>query len=565
MPATPSRLSRRSPLLKTLGFLAVASGVLVLFGWCFNLQVLKGVLPGYATMKPVTATGFIFSGLVLRLLAPNFGIRPVRSRASLWGRTLAILIMLLGVESFLEIALGFDAGHMSPLSAINFLCLGLAFLWIEVDWPGGHRPSEYLALFVAVTGFLGLAGYIYGVGGLHRSVPFSSTALHTTILFIFVSIGVMLLRPDRGLISVLTSDHVGGWMARRILPITSSLPFVIGWVRTHGERAGLYGHELGFAIFAVINIAIMAIIVWINAFYLNRIDAEKDENEKKIQLASQNLNHTNQELQAEITRREAAQESLRLANDNLENKVAERTAKLLAANKELEAFSYSVSHDLRAPLRAIDGFSKLLLESSAQVLNEEQRSFLQRVCSNSERMGRLIDDMLSFSRLARSELRHSEVNLSELAEQVVEELRKEHPERKVEVSILPGMRTQGDGNLLRVVLVNLLGNAWKFTSKKEEAKIEFSQLEDRGKGIFFIRDNGAGFDMIYAGRLFGAFQRLHGISEFEGNGIGLATVHRILTRHQGTIRAEAKTGEGAAFYFEIPRKSGDLSDEDSPK
>jgi len=234
-----------------------------------------------------------------------------------------------------------------------------------------------------------------------------------------------------------------------------------------------------------------------------------------------------------------------------QEKLARRSAELEAANKELEAFSYSVSHDLRAPLRAIDGFSQAILEDYADKLDDSGRNFLQRVIAATKRMGMLIDDLLNLSRYTRVDMRRENIELSNLAETVASELHSAEPSRQVAVVVAPGLRAQGDPQLMRVVLENLMANSWKFTSKTECARIEFGELDSAGGPAFYVRDNGAGFDMEYASRLFGAFQRLHDSSEFAGTGIGLATVQRIINRHGGRVWAEGQVGKGATIYFTI--------------
>jgi len=251
---------------------------------------------------------------------------------------------------------------------------------------------------------------------------------------------------------------------------------------------------------------------------------------------------------AEEALRESEEKYRRLSVE-LEQRVQKRTAQLEAANKELESFAYSVSHDLRAPLRGIDGFSQALLEDCEERLNEEGKDYLARIRSGTQRMGHLIDDLLRLSRLTRTELRHEPVNLSKLAEGTLKELREGAPERDVEIEITPNLDTRGDRYLLRVALENLLGNAWKFTSGHDRARIEFGVEEFEGENTYFVRDDGVGFDMTYADKLFGAFQRLHGATEFPGSGIGLATVQRIIHRHEGRIWAKSEVGKGSTFYF----------------
>ncbi len=239
------------------------------------------------------------------------------------------------------------------------------------------------------------------------------------------------------------------------------------------------------------------------------------------------------------------------ANEELETRVEQRTRELAASNQELEAFSYSVSHDLRAPLRTIDGFSLALQEDFADKLDEHGRDYITRVRNGVQRMGGLIDALLQLSRVTRSELQREQVDLSQLATLVFEELKAGDPQRAVRWSAQPGLVADADPRLMRVAFENLIGNALKFTAKTSEAAIEFGSSIVDGQTVYFLRDNGAGFDMQYVDRLFTAFQRLHGDRDFKGSGIGLATVLRIIRRHHGSIWAEAEPDKGATFFFTL--------------
>ena len=228
-----------------------------------------------------------------------------------------------------------------------------------------------------------------------------------------------------------------------------------------------------------------------------------------------------------------------------------RTAELEASNRELEAFSYSVSHDLRAPLRAIDGFAQIVAEDYAPRLDETGREYLQRIRVATQKMARLIDDLIDLARLTRQAMKREQVNLSQIVEQILSELRQEDPDRLIEIHVEPRLIAAADRALIRVALENLLRNAWKFTSRREVAQIRFhAEMRDR-QIIYCVSDNGAGFDMSFASKLFLPFHRLHGISEFAGTGIGLATVQRVIQRHEGRVWAQSAPDEGASFFFTL--------------
>jgi len=275
--------------------------------------------------------------------------------------------------------------------------------------------------------------------------------------------------------------------------------------------------------------------------------------EQKVIERTDKLAITNQRLQGEITERRRAQEALRALNDKLEERVRERTAALAASNEELEAFAYSVSHDLRAPLRHIGGFLALLQKQAGEALDEQGRHYMDIISDAAIKMDLLIDDLLSFSRMGRHAMSIQSLALEPLVREVIRELEHDTAGRTIDWRIGDLPMVEADTAMLRMALVNLIANAVKFTRPREKARIEIGSLSSReAEAVIFVRDNGVGFDMAYVDKLFGVFQRLHRAEEFEGTGIGLANVRRIIARHDGRIWAEGEPNQGAAFFFALP-------------
>jgi signal transduction histidine kinase len=402
--------------------------------------------------------------------------------------------------------------------------------------------------------------------------------------------GAALYRPDGRLFASYVREPVRGSAAVAPLAVPPEAPRAGDWSRFDGLRTlhlvrpvVLDGTPIGFVYirsdqteivarllgygFILLTVLIIALVASQLASRVSRraiadpltemaglarkFSAEHDYSVRAREAGSGELLMLTTAFNEMLEQLQARDRSLQESREQLEERVRERTAALDASNQELEAFCYSVSHDLRSPLRAIDGFSQALLEDMDGRLDESAAGHLARIRAATQRMAALIDDLLSLSRITRTDLALKRVDLSAMARAVCEELAAAQPERAVTVDIQPGLVATGDPRLLRQVLENLLGNAWKFTSKQAAPRIAFGTGDGHDGSVYTVSDNGAGFDPKYADRLFGVFQRLHAMTEFPGTGVGLAIVDRIVKRHGGRVWAEAAVGKGATFYFTL--------------
>ena len=528
IPSAPALVARYRAASVALGVAAAALGAAMLVCWSFGLQ--HRLHPGGGPlMKPNAALSFILTGLSL-VLARREG----RARAP--SAALAAAAVLIGLATIAEWVTGIDLrfdellfrddtlaytsvpGRMAPNTALAFTLLGVALLLLP---SSGRRLRvvRALAIVAMALGAIACAGYIYGVSPLFSVARRTGMALPAAVGLVSLAAGVLLARPA-GTFALLASEGAGGTLARWLLPVAAVVPVLIALPAQAGVRAGILDQAYASALVTVGLTGVLAWVVLASARSLDARDAARREREREV--------------------------------ERLNAQLQERAVALSAVNKELEAFCYSVSHDLRSPLRSIDGFGQALVEDCAAVLPPVGVSHVGRIRAASQRMGRLIDDLLQLSRVTRTEMRREPVDLSALAREIAAELARSAPERKVTFEVEEGLAAQGDPGLLRLVLENLLGNAFKFTSKRASARIVVGRTTRDGRPAFFVRDDGAGFDMAYASKLFGAFQRLHGAAEFGGTGIGLATAQRVVRRHGGEIWAEGAVEQGAMLTFTLP-------------
>src|SRR6266516_1618873 len=548
----------------------MGTGGLVLIGWLLDIGMLKSVWPGLVTMKANAALAFVFGGCGLWMLGAD-PADPFAGRRRRVGQVFASLVALIGLftlgEYFFGWELGIDQwlfqdprgimdtahrGRMPHITALNFVLIGLALQLLHFRF--GLLAAQLLSLLASLVSLLALVGYAYGVQPFYMGVVFyTQMGLPTAGTFLVLCAGLLLARPDQGLLATITSQSTGGVMARRLLPAALVIPALLGGLRLAGEKTGIYDAEFGVSLMVMGSIVVFTALIWWNAHSLNRMDARHWQAEEKVRASEEKLRALAETAKdaiisadsrgniiyfnpgaehifgspasrvigqpltllmperfhsafwrglerflskgeahvigttvefagrtlegcefplelslatwktgegifftaiiRDITRRKRAEEKIKTLNEDLKR----RSAELEAANKELKTFAYSVSNDLRAPLRAIDGFSKALVEDCWEKLDPRSKNDLQRVRAASQRMGQLIDDMLALSRVTRSEMRCTPVDLSALAESILVEMQKTQPERSVEFFITPKLVVNADSNLLRIALENLLG------------------------------------------------------------------------------------------------------------
>jgi signal transduction histidine kinase len=526
--------------------LTAAISAVALTGWVFHIQPLK-VQPALVALNPVIACCFILTSVSLLLLQRR---SPGKTR-TLLGQIAAGLVLAIGGFKVFSLVSGWDPGIdrwlftaqvneltdpsylIAPKTAFCFVLGSSSLLFLAASSASVYRIAEILSTSVVAIGLFSLQGYAFGLLALHTAPGLVPMSMSTSINFLLLGTGVLLARVEKGTMSVIASDTPGGSLARRLLPLAIALPIVLGALRFQGERAGLYDTQFGAALFATaFTVLFLAAISW-TARLLFRTDMER----KLAELATRENEERVHQLNAELVER-----------------VAERTEALAAesaANKELEAFSYSVSHDLRAPLRAISGFSKIVIEDHSAALNADGLRYLQLVETSAQQMGQLIDDLLTFSRTGRQALRVQSVSTTDVVNAALTDLQAMQENRRVNITVGELPDCEADASLLRQVWLNLLSNALKYTRERDPAVITIGSRNDGRTDIYFVQDNGAGFDMKYADKLFGVFQRLHLADEFEGTGVGLALVQRIVQRHGGRVWTEAEVNRGATFYFTL--------------
>lgn len=526
--------------------LAVGTGLLgavVLLGWVVGNHTLTSISPSFVSMKPNTAVGFVLAAVAV--LATRSRLRG----SALIGGVCATVVAAIGLTTLAEYwsghSLGIDEllfedisavgtsspGRMAPTTAASFALLGVALLTQRLTPIRAHRRLLTSAfLLVVLVGYLNLAGYLYGAPKLYGVGAFTQMAVHTAAGFVLIGMAPLLFDRDGLVPRSLAIRGAGGKLCRLVLPTVLVVLLLLGWLETQGEQRRSYDHGTGIALLVTVASVILTAATALAIRSLNREEVQRSS-------AEQALADLNRDLEATVEAR----------TQDLQNSVAALTTN----NAQLDSFAYSVSHDLRSPLRSITGFSHALVLKYDQSLPAEARHFVDRIVAGAEKMDQLIIDLLEFARSGRDALRLDTIQPDAIVEELAGLIHADEGERvSVVWNELPPCLA--DGTLLRQVFWNLLDNAVKFSRTRQPAFIEVSGAVEGQECVYCVTDNGVGFNPTYSSQLFGAFKRLHGSTTYEGSGIGLAVVERIVERHGGRVWAHSGGTSGATFCFSIP-------------
>jgi signal transduction histidine kinase len=506
---------------RVIAVLALISGCAVLITWIWGLPGLSSIHPILGGMSAHAALGFVLAGASLLLL--RLPVSPTRRVVAGVFAGLLVVFAVLTLGGWIGASIGrILPGRMPTATAEVFLAFGLALLVIDLS-VGRWRPAEFFSFAAALIALFAIIAYTFGSLSLFGSLAGRPLAFHTLLLMTAFAFAILAARPRSGLMSLATSSTVAGLFVRRMQPAVVGIPVIAGWAVIEVQRAGFFSPGLTLSYYAVVLIVVFATMTWQIAASLHRIDIQRRD----------------------------AQQQVQALNAQLEQRVTDRTAQLERVNSELEAFSYSVSHDLRAPLRHIDGFAQMLSARNADKLDDTAKRHLAVICDGAQSMGRMIDDLLSLARLERQHVAREQTDLDAIVRRVIQDLQADIGSRTIEWTCDPLPAVDCDPGLMKLVFANLLSNAVKYTGKRDVARISISVQKSEDGAVFVVADNGAGFDQQYHDKLFGVFQRLHRADEFEGTGIGLATVRRIIHKHGGRIWAEAALDRGATFFFTL--------------
>ena len=535
--STPT--SRKLRLTSELfSYVVIIIGFLGLLGWILNVNVLKSPGTDFSTIKTNAAICFILIGFALWFSQE----KRINTRNRRIAQILALIVALIGFLTFFEhfssVNLGLDQllfkevpgalntsnpNRMGFPGSINFVLVGLAVIFLNRKIVNYQRWSQYLVLIVGFITILALVGYAYNVSSLYYFANVTGIAIYAAIGFLLLFFGVLICRPDVGLMRTFNTDLLGGRLGPRVFLPTILITVILGWFLVVAINMGFISGSFAISLLVISTIIISFILIWLFAIRLNLFDVEiRDTNMK-----------------------------LKESKDHLEDEVKIRTTELSRSNDDLKQFAYVASHDLREPLRMITSFLQLLERRYKDQLDQDANEFIDYAVEGAKRLDLMIMDLLEYSRVSNKEIQFTEVNLEEVINQIMSNLSVLIEENNAQITYDSLPIILSDENQMLILLQNLISNAIKYR-QEETPQIHVSAEKEDKQWLFSVKDNGIGIDPPHLERIFTIFQRLHGHEEYGGSGIGLSIVQRIVHQHGGEVWAESELGEGSTFYFTIP-------------
>ena len=510
-----------------LSIVIIIIGVIIFIGWAFNIPLLKSPGPDFPTIKFNSALCFILIGASLWLQQT----KRINKRNRHIAQVLTVIVLLIGLIALIEHLFNFNLGidqilfiepsgaletsapnRIAFIGAIEYIIIGFALLVIDKK-VHKYSPTQYLMILGSIISLMVLLGYLYDAPEFYKISYYTATSIYAGIVFMLISFAVLIARPETGFMEVLTSGEYGSIFGLRILFVLAIISIVFGWLRILGQNLGYYDTAFGTVLYTLSVLIILSIFVWNSILSLNKTDRERKD-----------------------------------ANNELKKNLEE----LERSNKELKSFTHITSHDLQEPLRTITSYSQLIERRYKRQLDPDADEFLEYMVSDAKRMKSMIQGLLDYSHVEAKGDEFKEVNTEKALDIALSNLQHSIEQYHAEVTHDPLPPVFADENQIVNVFQNLIDNALKFRKKDETPKIHISAKKDDNEWIFSVKDNSMGIEDQYFDKIFEVFKRLHAIGEYEGAGIGLAIVKRIIDRHGGHIWVKSSPGEGSTFYFTIP-------------
>ncbi|ADZ09892.1 integral membrane sensor signal transduction histidine kinase [Methanobacterium lacus] len=543
---TKSKTAQFKGMATYLSVIVVLLGVLFLVGWLFNIKPLISPGSDFSTIKSNVAVAFILIGLALFLILTRGSIPKYR----LLGKFLALLVFLMGVLTLFEYLFGLNLGidqlffkeaagafntsspnRMAFNASVNLVLAGLAVMVIDVRVGHCQELSQGLAFLGGVVSILALLGYSFNASILYHLPQFTGIAIYAATTFILIFSAILLADPDNGFMKLLVSDTLGGYFARRVLPLIIIVPWLLGFLIKLGINYGIYDYSYGYALLIFFIILFLTVILGITSYSIKNIEKERNK-------VNQDLKQSKMELEK--------------AKEDLEEKVKERTIALETSNNELEHFAYATSHDLKEPLRMITSFLQLLERKYDNDLDEDAHEYIGFAVDGAKRMNEMINDLLEYSRVTSEERVFKNLDTQKILDEALLNLKVAVDESGAIVTHENMPVVMGDEKLMVQLFQNLIGNAIKYCDTNKIPEIHATAKKEDDHYLFSVSDNGIGIDSKHLAKIFTIFQRLHRNDEYNGTGIGLSIAQKIVQQHGGVIWAESTPGEGSTFYFTMP-------------